>query len=253
MLLALDTATPMLTVAVHDGQQVRARRNQVDARRHAELLAPLVRQVLDEAGVPGPSLSSIVVGVGPGAYTGLRVGLVTARTLGLVWQVPVHGVCSLDALAVQAVHDGAPSELLVVTDARRGQVFWARYVDARRVQGPAVDVAAAVPRADLPAVGAGAVAHAEVFGAVWAPEHPGAVWAPEHQGAVWAPEHQGAVWAPEHQGAVWAPEHPDAGWLAAGVQQGLSMLLPVEPLYLRRPDVTPSGGAKPVLQPRPSA
>ncbi len=213
MLLALDTATPAVTVALHDGHQVLARRHQVGVRRHAELLAPLVAQVLDEAGVRGASLSSIVVGVGPGAYTGLRVGLVTARTLGLVWQVPVHGVCTLDALAVQAAHEQGHRALLVVTDARRGQVFWARYAEGRRVQGPAVDVAGAVPDADLPAVGAGAMAHPEVFAA------PG------------------------------PPAHPDAAWLAAGVLRGLSPLLAVDPLYLRRPDVTTSAGAKPVLQP----
>lgn len=209
MLLALDTATPAVSVALHDGERVLARRHRVDARRHAEVAVPLVAQVLAEAAVPGRALQRIVVGVGPGAYTGLRVGLATAAALGRAWGVPVQGACTLDALAVEAA---LPGEVLVVTDARRRQVFWARYVDGRRVEGPAVSDPDAVPRRSLPAVGAGALAHPQVF--------------------------------PQAQG----PEHPDAAWLATGVLAGTVVLLPVEPVYLRQPDVTPAGPAKPVLQ-----
>lgn len=214
MLLALDTATPAVTVAVHDGDRVRARAGCTEQRRHAEVLTPLVAQVLAEAGVAGPALSEVVVGVGPGAYTGLRVGLATAAALGLAWGVPVSGACTLDALAVEAVSaHPCPDGLLVVTDARRSQVFWARYDAAGvRVHGPAVDGPGAVPEPGLVAVGAGALAHPGVFA------------------------------------RALPPEHPDAGWLAAGVLAGTIARLPLTPIYLRQPDVTAPGAAKSVLQ-----
>jgi tRNA threonylcarbamoyl adenosine modification protein YeaZ len=201
VLLALDTATPAVSVALHDGgDRVLARRFDLPGRRHAEVLTPLVADVLAEAGVSGRRLDAVVVGVGPGAYTGLRVGLATAAAVGLAWDVPVRGACSLDALAAQAA---VPGEVLVVTDARRRQVFWARYVDGRRVEGPRVATPLQVPGREAPAVGAGATAHPDAF--------------------------------PQAGG----PEHPDAAWLAAGVVTGSIGLLPVEPLYLRQPDVTP--------------
>jgi tRNA threonylcarbamoyl adenosine modification protein YeaZ len=214
VLLALDTATGAVTLAVHDGERVRARAGSIEPRRHAEVLTPLVAVVLAEADVAGPALAEIVVGVGPGAYTGLRVGLATAAALGLAWGVPVTGACTLDALAAEAAATSTtPDGLLVVTDARRSQVFWARY-DAAGVRrhGPAVAGPAAVPEPHLPAVGAGALAHPEVFT------------------------------DPRR------PEHPDAGWLAGGVLAGTVARLPVEPIYLRRPDVSVPGAPKPVLQ-----
>ena len=106
MLLAFDTATPAVTVALHDGERVVASQTRVDARRHGELLAPAITAVLDEAWVPRQDVTAIAVGVGPGPFTGLRVGLVTARTLGLALDVPVYGVCTLDVLAAEAVDAG---------------------------------------------------------------------------------------------------------------------------------------------------
>lgn len=97
LLLALDTATPAVTVALHDGSRVLAESRQVDARRHGELLLPAVDRVLAEAGRTLDAVSDIVVGVGPGPYTGLRVGLVTAATFGAALDVPVHGLCSWTA------------------------------------------------------------------------------------------------------------------------------------------------------------
>lgn len=223
MLLALDSATPAVSVAVHDGTRVVARRGHLDPRRHAEVLAPLVAQVLAEAGVRGRDLDELLVGVGPGAFTGLRVGLVTAATLGLAWDVPVHGACSLDALAAaylaqRVAHDaGEGTGFVVVTDARRREVFWARYDAAgRRRQGPAVSAPQAVPVGAGPAVGAGALAHPEVFA------------------------------------AALPPEHPDAGWLAQAVVSGRAERLAPSPLYLRRPDARPPGERKRVLVPRPA-
>jgi tRNA threonylcarbamoyl adenosine modification protein YeaZ len=201
VLLALDTATPAVSVALHDGAGVCARRQGAQGRRHAEVVTAMVAEVLLEAGVAGPSLDAVVVGVGPGAYTGLRVGIATAAVLGLAWEVAVRGACSLDALAEQAAVD---DELLVVTDARRSQVFWARYVERRRVEGPLVAVPSDVPGRGLLAVGEGALAHPAAF--------PGAR----------------------------GPLHPDAASLAGGVLAGRIEVLPLQPLYLRQPDVTPA-------------
>ena len=75
----------------------------VDARAHTEKLAPLVRDTLAAAGATPADLTGIAVGTGPGPFTGLRVGLVTAVTMGHALGIPVHGVCSLDALAEQAL------------------------------------------------------------------------------------------------------------------------------------------------------
>ncbi|MER5475472.1 tRNA (adenosine(37)-N6)-threonylcarbamoyltransferase complex dimerization subunit type 1 TsaB [Streptomyces sp. NPDC002734] len=171
LLLALDTATPAVTVALHDGTDVVASSSQVDARRHGELLLPTVHRVLGAAGVGLDAVTGIVVGVGPGPYTGLRVGLMTADTFGLALGVPVHGVCTLDGLAYAADIDGP---FVVATDARRKEVYWARYADSRtRLTDPAVDRPAdlADEVAGLPAVGAGALLYPDAFPDVHGPEH----------------------------------------------------------------------------------
>jgi tRNA threonylcarbamoyl adenosine modification protein YeaZ len=169
LLLALDTATPAVTVALHEGGPAAGRTlaaaTQVDARRHGELLLPAVERVLAEAGRGLGEVTGIVVGTGPGPYTGLRVGLVTAAALGAARGVPVHGVCTLDAMAYE-VGAGLDGAFVVATDARRKEVYWARYADARtRVAGPAVDRPAELPRevTRLPAAGAGALLYPEVF------------------------------------------------------------------------------------------
>lgn len=215
MLLALDTSTPSVTAAVHDGTRVLAEATVVDARRHGELLAGQVAQVLAEAGLTPQDLTAIAVGVGPGPFTGLRVGVVTALTLGLALGLPVHGVCSLDALARRAVVDGP---FVVATDARRREVYWARY----SAEGARVGLAAVSKPADLaaelgglPVLGPGAELYAEVFG-----------------GAAEA-------WAPMSAGAL-------AEVALAALASG-GALLPARPLYLRRPDATPPGARKPVL------
>ncbi|WP_338896518.1 tRNA (adenosine(37)-N6)-threonylcarbamoyltransferase complex dimerization subunit type 1 TsaB [Streptomyces sp. TG1A-60] len=171
LLLALDTATPAVTVALHDGTDVVAASSQVDARRHGELLLPAVDRVLAEAGVRLDAVTAIVVGVGPGPYTGLRVGLMTADTFGLALGVPVHGLCTLDGLAYAAEVEGP---FVVATDARRKEVYWARYEDAlTRVTEPAVDRPAEIADvvAGLPAVGAGALLYPDTFPDARAPEY----------------------------------------------------------------------------------
>jgi tRNA threonylcarbamoyl adenosine modification protein YeaZ len=211
VLLAFDTATPAVTVALHDGERVVASRTGVDARRHGELLAPEITAVLDEAWVPRQDVTAVAVGVGPGPFTGLRVGLVTARTLAFALDIPVYGVCTLDVLAAQAVDDGAVSGgFLVATDARRKEVYWASYDgQGSRLDGPHVARPADVAT-DQPVVGAGARLYPEAF--------PTAV----------------------------GPEHPDARVLARVVTDERVELLDPEPLYLRRPDVAVPGARKPV-------
>jgi tRNA threonylcarbamoyl adenosine modification protein YeaZ len=131
-----------------------------DTRSHAEVLAPGIEQLLADAGVGGSDIDALVVGVGPGPFTGLRSGIATARTLSFVWGKPLYGMMSLDAVALEVAEStAAASEFLVVTDARRKEVYWARYSlsDAQLPvleDGPHVSFAADLP--DLPAYGAGA-------------------------------------------------------------------------------------------------
>jgi tRNA threonylcarbamoyl adenosine modification protein YeaZ len=150
LVLALDTATPTLVVGVarwsaDGGTEVLAEHAVESGNRHAELLTPTVREVLTQAGVAMADLAAVVTGLGPGPYTGLRVGIVTAAALGDARGLPVHGVCSLDAIG-----SGARS---VVTDARRKEVHWATYgADGERLAGPGVDRPEEAPVAD-PVVG----------------------------------------------------------------------------------------------------
>jgi tRNA threonylcarbamoyl adenosine modification protein YeaZ len=213
VLLAFDTATPYVTVALHDGEDVVAERASEQRMQHGEQLAPLVEQVLADAGIVRQDVTAIAVGVGPGPYTGLRVGLVTARTLAYVLEVPVYGACSLDVLAVEAAQTGAvTSDFVVATDARRKEVYLASYDEGgRRLDGPAV-VKPADAATDVPVVGEGARLYPEAF--------PHAV----------------------------GPERPSAGWLARAVAEELVELRDPEPLYLRRPDAVRPGPRKQALR-----
>ena len=209
LLLGLDTATPAVTVAVCDGGRVLAESTAPDDRRHGELLAPAIESVLREAGVTVGDLAGIAVGVGPGPFTGLRVGLVTARMLGAVLGVPVHGVCTLDALALDAGIDGP---FRVATDARRKEVYWAAYdgsSELTRVDGPHVDRPAEVAW-DGPVVGPGPQLYPDAF--------------------------------PDGRG----PVRPSAAALCRWVSDGHPTLDPA-PLYLRRPDATEPAPRKTVL------
>ncbi len=210
MLLAFDTATPFVSVALHDGEDVVVELRSDRPMKHGEQLAPLIEQALHQAGIARQDLTAIGVGVGPGPFTGLRVGLVTARTLAYVLEIPVYGVCSLDVLAVEAVETGAVTaeEFLVATDARRKEVYVARYDErGARLTGPVVDKPAALATDD-PVVGEGAALYPEAF--------------------------------PHRTG----PAAPSAGWLARVVTGGRAELLDPEPLYLRRPDAVAPGKPK---------
>ncbi|GAC56614.1 hypothetical protein GOHSU_12_00040 [Gordonia hirsuta DSM 44140 = NBRC 16056] len=139
--LALDTATSAVVVGIVDDGVTLAERVVHDHRRHAEVLTSLMQQVLAEAGVTGGELSAVVVGTGPGPFTGLRVGMATAAAYADALGLGAYGVCSLDAIAAAVDESG---EVLVVTDARRREVYWARYRDGRRLAGPQVSAPDAV-------------------------------------------------------------------------------------------------------------
>ncbi|MFF4620039.1 tRNA (adenosine(37)-N6)-threonylcarbamoyltransferase complex dimerization subunit type 1 TsaB [Nonomuraea jabiensis] len=209
LVLAFDTATPAVTAALHDGGRVLAEHTTIDARRHGELLVPTIERVLDEAGAALRDVTAIVAGSGPGPYTGLRVGLMTAQGLATTLGVPAYGICTLDAVAYGS---GLAEPFLVATDARRKEVFWARYADMRtRLDGPFVDRPADVPVDGLPVVGAGAGLYAEILG--------------------------------ESD----APPYPYAGALAALAAERLAQGTPLDrprPIYLRRPDAVVPGAPK---------
>jgi len=160
LILAIDTATPAVTAGVvradAAGVHTLAERVTVDARAHAERLTPNIVAALADSGVAKTDLDAVVVGCGPGPFTGLRVGMATAAAFAHALDIPVHGVCSLDAIGVHTT-----GTVLVVTDARRREVYWARYRDGARIDGPAVNAPADVP-VDAAAV-AGSPAHAALF------------------------------------------------------------------------------------------
>jgi tRNA threonylcarbamoyl adenosine modification protein YeaZ len=213
LILALDTATEAVGAAVLDADAgaVLGRATFVGPAAHGEQLAGLVSAALDRAGARPADLGAVGVGRGPGPYTGLRVGLVHAAVLGWALAIPVHGVCTLDVLAAQAVAEGLAGDFLVVTDARRREVYWARYAaGGRRIAGPQVGPALDIPQSDLPAVGVGAAGYPDAF--------------------------------PDRRG----PLHPDPAVLARIVagQIRAGVAAEVTPLYLRRPDAVASGTRK---------
>lgn len=216
MLLAFDTATPEVCAAVYDADADEVLAEHVSDRpmKHGEQLAPLIQRCLADAGLDRRDLTAIAVGVGPGPFTGLRVGLVTARTLAHVLDLPTYGVCTLDVLAVEAVDTGLVAEpFLVATDARRKEVYLASYDAAGvRREGPVVTKPAEVATT-LPVVGPGATLYPDSF--------------------------------PTARG----PLRPSAAWLARAVAGERVELLDPDPLYLRRPDAVAAADrvpAKPV-------
>lgn len=157
-----------------------ARFESEDTRSHTEVMAPFARAALQEAGVRGEELDAILTGTGPGPFTGLRAGIVTARALGFAWSVPVYGMMSLTALAERAyqervfaqgggVGEAEGAELLVASDARRREVYSARYrVNAEGyslVDGPTVSPASEILPGEGPsyAYGYGAGLYAETL------------------------------------------------------------------------------------------
>lgn len=132
-----------------DGWSVRAGWTSPDSRHHAETLAPMVSQVLGEAGIERPD--AIVVGTGPGAFTGLRAGIMTARMLAQAWKVPIVGIGSLEAMALEACRAGA-EEVFAVIDARRGELFALRARGAGRDDVEVFEGPEIVKPSDVPAL-----------------------------------------------------------------------------------------------------
>lgn len=209
LVLSLDTSSPAVAAGlsrVEQDVQPLAESVAVDARRHGELLAVGVQSVLAQVGADRRDLGAVVVGLGPGPFTGLRVGLVTAAALADALDIPAYGVCSLDGLGLD---DG-----WAVTDARRKEVYWARYARGRRVDGPHVSRPAdlAVPP-DAVVVGAGAVLHRDVLAGV----------------------------------VLDGPLHPSPHTLVVRAAERIRSGAPSEPLtplYLRRPDAVEPGATK---------
>ncbi|MEV4618707.1 tRNA (adenosine(37)-N6)-threonylcarbamoyltransferase complex dimerization subunit type 1 TsaB [Asanoa sp. NPDC049573] len=219
--LVVDTSTQAVLAAVVEvtatGFAVRSQHRTVDQRpQHGERMAPLVELALSQAGATVRDLGAIVAGTGPGPFTGLRVGLVTAASMGQTLRRPTYGVCSLDAIG------GVRGQVtLVATDARRREVYWAIYdADGARREGPHVDQPARV--AELAqdasvAVGDGALLYADRLGLKVLDE----------------------------------PRYPTIEGFAALAAERIRAGAPSEPLtplYLRRPDAVAAGGHKPVLR-----
>lgn len=222
LILAIDTSAVASAALVSDDapESVLASFSTEDTRSHAEVLAPGISAMLSGAGVRGQDVDAVVVGVGPGPFTGLRSGIATARTFSFVWGKPLHGVMSLDAVALEVAEStAAVPEFLVVTDARRKEVYWARYslADGQLPgleDGPHVGFASDLP--DLPAFGAGAGLYADVLRA-----HPD-----------------------------FAAEQPDALYLGQFALARLASghtLLDSTPLYLRESDAQVPGPRKRAL------
>jgi tRNA threonylcarbamoyl adenosine modification protein YeaZ len=220
LVLGLDTSSPAIGVACvelepdPDGGPAASWGRQadwrvVDARAHGELLATGIRAVLAELGAVPRDLGAVAVGLGPGPFTGLRVGVVTAAALSDALGVPAYGCCSLDA-----VDPWGEGERVVVTDARRKEVYWAEYAaDDERVAGPSVLRPAALAEALAEVgwtgrvLGDGALASPELF--------PGVPPEPRY------PSAEGVVLLAARRALSGAPPEP------------------LVPLYLRRPDATP--------------
>jgi tRNA threonylcarbamoyl adenosine modification protein YeaZ len=165
LVLALDTSGAAVAVALVESTtgQPLAVRQVLGTRGHGEHLSPSISACLAEAGAVPGDLGAVVAGLGPGPFTGLRVGLVTAAALGDALGIATYGVCSLDAVA--AAISTAKGDLLVATDARRREVYWARYRDGARIDGPHVSAPSEVPVAGIAAMtGAGARQYADVLG-----------------------------------------------------------------------------------------
>lgn len=144
-ILAIDTSTSRTSVAIIEADTVLFSGFRDGATAHGPSLPALVQEALAISEV-----DEVVVGMGPGPFTGLRVGIAFAQSFALARQVPVRGVCSLDAIAAQIEE----KDFIITVDARRKEVYWARYTDGIRIGEPAVS---------FPADVSGAPIHGDLF------------------------------------------------------------------------------------------
>ncbi len=219
--LGIDTSAAACSAALWRDGAVIAREHAAMTRGHAEMLMPMVERVM--LGTPYESLDAVAVTAGPGAFTGLRIGLAAARGIALAAGIPAIGISAFAAVAL-AVPDAALAgrALAVAIDTKRGDVYLQCFDEARRplalgrVAGPGA-IAALLPRGPLFVAGDGAALVA----------------------AELADDPRDVAWASDR-----AP--PDAGAVAAigaaaiaAARRGGSPLPPAEPLYLRAPEATP--------------
>ena len=202
--LAIDTSVGVsVAILRSNGEQTQSQA--VDHGMQGELTAELISQVVTESGLEISEITDVVVGVGPGPFTGLRVGLVTAAVFAHARNIPIHGICSLDAIAFDYT-----KPCVVVTDARRKELYWARYED-KRIGEPQVskpeDLLAQFPNTEF--VGPGAQLYPDFI-----------------------------------SGKV---SELKAGSLAKLFATGTAQLVDVSPMYLRKPDAVEPTTRKSVL------
>ena len=227
--LTIDTSSAMVVAGIvvvvdrpesWEGEtgRVLAEARPIAPRGHGERLSPAIAGCLARAGLRPADLGAIVAGVGPGPYTGLRVGLVTAAALGHALGIPTYGVCSLDPMGRDLARD--EGDVLVVTDARRKEVYWARYGEqGHRLDGPHVNRPDEIDATGVSLIGGEGV---RLYPDAWPAD------------------------------VDLSPAlHPRPGAL---VGEALDRLRngaesePLAPLYLRRPDAVVPGAPKPVSQ-----
>ncbi|MGH8881662.1 MAG: tRNA (adenosine(37)-N6)-threonylcarbamoyltransferase complex dimerization subunit type 1 TsaB [Stackebrandtia sp.] len=212
LILVVDTSTPAVTAAVVEADETTIAMSEgrvvVNPRAHGEQLTPLIEAELAARGAVPGDLGAVVAGLGPGPFTGLRAGLVTAAALSHALDIPSYGVCSLDGIGARTA-----GRVFVATDARRKEVYWAVYADGKRVEGPEVaEPAAVADRATTADAchGDGVHRYADVLGVT-----PGG-----------------------------PPRYPHPGRLAWTARDRITDGAPSEdltPLYLRRPNVNIAG------------
>ena len=171
MLLSLDTSAGS-SAAVLDGDSVLAERSVTDTMRHAEVVGELIAGVLEDAGVGAHEIEDVVAGMGPGPFTGLRVGIAAAKAFAFARGRHIVPIVSHDAVAFEAWDGGARGSVLVVTDARRRELYWTAYSltesGAERVDGPGLSRPDDLPhpeaaRIDAAVVSAGALGRVAVL------------------------------------------------------------------------------------------
>jgi len=205
MILAIDTSVG-ISVALHDGTETVSEISSSQHGLQGELTAQYMQNALEAANCVARDVTSVVVGVGPGPFTGLRVGITSALTFAYALQIPVHGICSLDAVGFTT-----KQECIAITDARRKELYWAKYLNGRRISEPAVNTAQELCELNP---------NAQFIG-------PAAVLYPEF--------------------IVGKPVEIQAGNLATLFARGLGQSLPTTPMYLRKPDAVPPTASKQVI------
>ena len=139
IVLAIDTSTDAVSVAVSNSKQLLASAHVASDRRHAELLVPMIKNICEQADISMREIDVVGVDVGPGLFTGMRVGIATAKTISQALEVPIIGVSSLDILARSVAT--TDRVVLATIDARRGELYWAMY---RNDVGPSIEVKPAI-------------------------------------------------------------------------------------------------------------